>query len=214
MSLRDPWQRSTKCVGCQRAPQRRIGGPIEPELFSSSRRSPLVGFDRFRSPVLSPSCRSAWRRHDHSQHDSRPKPKLSDLARPIRRVAEPPDRDLSSQGTTPVWPHERLRYVRRAGSRSNDDVGDPKRTKRSPKKGRNDGQARREGGDRNGRSTRPRKGLCQAARRIGAKLVVADLNRHSYEEFEAEARDMTADSTVAGNRGVRRHRLGDRGRCP
>src|SRR5580692_10996014 len=32
---------------------------------------------------------------------------------------------------------------------------------------------------------------------LGAKLVVADLNLHSYEEFEAEARDMTADSTVA-----------------
>ena len=30
-----------------------------------------------------------------------------------------------------------------------------------------------------------------------AKLAVADLNLHSYEEFEAEAKDMTADSTVA-----------------
>jgi 3-oxoacyl-[acyl-carrier protein] reductase len=49
---------------------------------------------------------------------------------------------------------------------------------------------------------------------LGAKLVAADLNLHSYEEFEAEARDMTADNTVAENRGVRRHRLGDRGRCP
>src|ERR1700675_4593865 len=32
---------------------------------------------------------------------------------------------------------------------------------------------------------------------LGAKIAVADLNLHSYEEFEAEARDMTADSTVA-----------------
>jgi 3-oxoacyl-[acyl-carrier protein] reductase len=32
---------------------------------------------------------------------------------------------------------------------------------------------------------------------IGAKIAVADLNLHSYEEFEAEARDMTAESTVA-----------------
>src|SRR5262252_6013429 len=33
--------------------------------------------------------------------------------------------------------------------------------------------------------------------RLGAKVAVADLNLHSYEEFEAEAKDMTADSTVA-----------------
>ena len=32
---------------------------------------------------------------------------------------------------------------------------------------------------------------------LGAKLAVADLNLHSYEEFEAEAQDMTGDSTVA-----------------
>jgi 3-oxoacyl-[acyl-carrier protein] reductase len=32
---------------------------------------------------------------------------------------------------------------------------------------------------------------------LGAKVTVADLNLRSYEEFEAEARDMTADSTVA-----------------
>src|SRR5436853_3909842 len=32
---------------------------------------------------------------------------------------------------------------------------------------------------------------------LGAKIAVADLNLHSYAEFEAEARDMTADSTVA-----------------
>ena len=32
---------------------------------------------------------------------------------------------------------------------------------------------------------------------LGAKVVVADLNLHSYEEFEAEAKDMTVDSTVA-----------------
>ena len=32
---------------------------------------------------------------------------------------------------------------------------------------------------------------------MGAKVAVADLNLHSYEEFEAEAKDMTADSTFA-----------------
>ena len=32
---------------------------------------------------------------------------------------------------------------------------------------------------------------------LGAKVAVADLNLRSYEEFEAEARDMTADSTVS-----------------
>jgi NAD(P)-dependent dehydrogenase (short-subunit alcohol dehydrogenase family) len=32
---------------------------------------------------------------------------------------------------------------------------------------------------------------------LGAKVAVADLNLHSYEEFEAEAKDMTAGSTVA-----------------
>jgi NAD(P)-dependent dehydrogenase (short-subunit alcohol dehydrogenase family) len=32
---------------------------------------------------------------------------------------------------------------------------------------------------------------------LGAKVAVADLNLHSYEEFEAEAKDMAADSTVA-----------------
>ena len=32
---------------------------------------------------------------------------------------------------------------------------------------------------------------------MGAKVVVADLNLRSYQEFEAEAKDMTADSTVA-----------------
>ena len=32
---------------------------------------------------------------------------------------------------------------------------------------------------------------------LGAKVAVADLNLRSYEEFEAEATDMTADSTVA-----------------
>lgn len=31
---------------------------------------------------------------------------------------------------------------------------------------------------------------------LGARVVVADLNLRSYEEFEAEARDMTGDSTV------------------
>jgi 3-oxoacyl-[acyl-carrier protein] reductase len=32
---------------------------------------------------------------------------------------------------------------------------------------------------------------------LGANVAVADLDLHSYAEFEAEARDMTADSTVA-----------------
>src|SRR5213082_300424 len=32
---------------------------------------------------------------------------------------------------------------------------------------------------------------------LGAKIAVADLNLRSYEEFEAEAKDMSADSTVA-----------------
>src|SRR5882757_4303853 len=32
---------------------------------------------------------------------------------------------------------------------------------------------------------------------LGAKVAVADLNLHSYAEFEAEAKDMKADSTVA-----------------
>src|SRR5271170_4058885 len=32
---------------------------------------------------------------------------------------------------------------------------------------------------------------------LGAKVAVADLNLRSYGEFEAEAKDMTADSTVA-----------------
>src|SRR5271166_4466042 len=32
---------------------------------------------------------------------------------------------------------------------------------------------------------------------LGAKVAVADLNLHSYTEFETEAKDMTADSTVA-----------------
>src|SRR5215470_13242630 len=32
---------------------------------------------------------------------------------------------------------------------------------------------------------------------LGAKVAVADLDLRAYEEFEAEARDMTAESTVA-----------------
>src|SRR5260370_16213753 len=32
---------------------------------------------------------------------------------------------------------------------------------------------------------------------LGAKVAVADLNLHSYEEFEAKAKDITGDSTVA-----------------
>ena len=33
---------------------------------------------------------------------------------------------------------------------------------------------------------------------LGAKVAVADLNLRSYEEFEAEAKDMTADSDRLG----------------
>jgi len=32
---------------------------------------------------------------------------------------------------------------------------------------------------------------------LGAKLAVADLDLKSYREFDAEAKDMTAESTVA-----------------
>jgi hypothetical protein len=32
---------------------------------------------------------------------------------------------------------------------------------------------------------------------LGAKVAVTDINLHWYEEFEAEAKDMTGDSTVA-----------------
>jgi NAD(P)-dependent dehydrogenase (short-subunit alcohol dehydrogenase family) len=50
---------------------------------------------------------------------------------------------------------------------------------------------------------------------LGAKVAVTDLNLHSYEEFQAEAQDMTGDSTVAEieTMGVRRQRFGNRGRC-
>src|SRR3954454_25270151 len=45
------------------------------------------------------------------------------------------------------------------------------------------------------------RGLGRAyARRLAglrAKIAIADLNLHSYEGFDAEAKDMTADSTVA-----------------
>ena len=36
---------------------------------------------------------------------------------------------------------------------------------------------------------------------LGAKVAVADLNLRSYEEFEAEAKDMTADSQPDGDIG-------------
>jgi len=42
---------------------------------------------------------------------------------------------------------------------------------------------------------------------LGAKVAVADLNLRSYEEFEAEAKDMTADSTVS-EISIGRHRFG------
>jgi 3-oxoacyl-[acyl-carrier protein] reductase len=43
---------------------------------------------------------------------------------------------------------------------------------------------------------------------LGARIAVADLNLRSYEEFEAEARDMTADSTVAEIRAAGDEALG------
>jgi 3-oxoacyl-[acyl-carrier protein] reductase len=49
---------------------------------------------------------------------------------------------------------------------------------------------------------------------LGAKVAVVDLNLRSHEEVEAEANDMTADSTVAEIEGDRWHRVGNRGRCP
>jgi hypothetical protein len=52
-------------------------------------------------------------------------------------------------------------------------------------------------GCRDRRSAWSRTGLREAARRVRAKLAVADLDLNSYEEFEAEAKDMTADSTAA-----------------
>ena len=48
---------------------------------------------------------------------------------------------------------------------------------------------------------------------LGAKIAVADLNLKSFEEFEAEAQAMTADSTVAEIRGRRRQCDRHRGRC-
>ena len=51
---------------------------------------------------------------------------------------------------------------------------------------------------------------------LDAKVAVVDLNLHSYEEFEAEAKDMTADSRQHGrrDRGGGRNGFGHRGRCP
>ena len=67
----------------------------------------------------------------------------------------------------------------------------------SPREEEHDGQARWEGSDRNRRGTRPGSCLCEAARRVGARVAVADLNLHAYADFEAEAKDMTGESTVA-----------------
>ena len=41
------------------------------------------------------------------------------------------------------------------------------------------------------------RGYARRLAELGAKLATADLNLRSYEEFEAEAKDMTAESTVA-----------------
>jgi 3-oxoacyl-[acyl-carrier protein] reductase len=43
---------------------------------------------------------------------------------------------------------------------------------------------------------------------LGAKIAVADLNLRSYEEFEAEARDMTRETTVAEIQADRGEALG------
>ncbi|MBV9152005.1 MAG: SDR family oxidoreductase [Alphaproteobacteria bacterium] len=43
---------------------------------------------------------------------------------------------------------------------------------------------------------------------LGARIAVADVNLHSYEEFEAEARDMTGETTVAEIQAMRREALG------
>jgi 3-oxoacyl-[acyl-carrier protein] reductase len=66
---------------------------------------------------------------------------------------------------------------------------------RSLKRG-NDGKAGREGRDRHWCSAWWR-AYAKRLAGLGAKVAIADLNLHSYEEFEAEAKDMTADSTVA-----------------
>ena len=76
------------------------------------------------------------------------------------------------------------------------------------------GQARREGCDRDGRGAWSRAWLREAACRLGAKGAVTDLNLRSYEEFEAEAKDMTADSTVAEIEASGGTASGIRGRCP
>src|SRR6516225_10202003 len=43
---------------------------------------------------------------------------------------------------------------------------------------------------------------------LGAKVAVTDINLRSYEEFEAEAKDMTGDSTVAEIEGMGRAAIG------
>jgi len=43
---------------------------------------------------------------------------------------------------------------------------------------------------------------------LGAKVAVADINLRSYEEFEAEAKDMTGDSTVAEIEGMGQAAIG------
>lgn len=49
---------------------------------------------------------------------------------------------------------------------------------------------------------------------LEAKVAVVDLNLRLYEEFEAEAKDMTAESTVAEIEAAGGNCFRDRGRCP
>jgi NAD(P)-dependent dehydrogenase (short-subunit alcohol dehydrogenase family) len=49
---------------------------------------------------------------------------------------------------------------------------------------------------------------------LGAKVAVADLNLHSYEEFEAEAKDIDCREYSRRDRSGWWHRVGHRGRCP
>ena len=59
-------------------------------------------------------------------------------------------------------------------------------------------QAGRQGSDRNRRGARPgERAYAKRLAALGAKVAVTELNLHSYEEFEGEAKDMTGESTVA-----------------
>jgi NAD(P)-dependent dehydrogenase (short-subunit alcohol dehydrogenase family) len=66
-----------------------------------------------------------------------------------------------------------------------------------PHQSRSHGKAGRQGGNPDRRSTGLGRAYAKGLVGLGAKVAAADLNLRSYEEFEAEAKDMTADSTVA-----------------